>query len=205
MTYRKYYSCSWVLNALFFFYNIDPENTHVRWTRNRHYYFVPSLPRGKDDSPKTSHWYQMKNPMRHSWILDSKPTGVSIYYGKVNLERIILAVNFLLWYYFLYLQHFLDLDEPSGCPQNTGRKPCKFPSQQLKQSLFQKLSHVWSHVSVCNSVRPWLLGIYSLLVSLCALKHMALINDPGAKEQGILSWPQFYWISQACFVVTPIN
>lgn len=198
MTFRKYCSCSYVLNALFFFYNIDPENTHVRWTRNRHYHFVPSL-------PKASHWYQMKNPMRHSWILDSKPARGSIYYGKVNLERIILAVNFLLWPYFLYLQHKKHLNGPSGYPQNIGRKTCKFPSQQLKQSLFQKLSHVWSHVSVCNSVRPWLLGIYSLQVSLCVLKHMALINDPGAKEQGILSWPQFYWISQACFVVTPIN
>lgn len=75
------------------------------------------------------------------------------------------------------------MDWPSDYPQNTGKTLCKFPSQQLNQSLSPKLSYARSHVSVCDIVRLWLLRIHSLQVNLCASKHMALIYDPGAKEQ----------------------
>lgn len=113
---------------------------------------------------------------------------------------------FILYYntFYAYSVFWIWIG-PLVTPQNTGRGPCKFPSQQLKQSLSLKLSYVRSHVSVCDIVRPWLLSIHSWQVHLCVLKHMALIYDPRAKEQGILSWPQFYWLSQACFVVIPIN
>lgn len=50
-----------------------------------------------------------------------------------------------------HLKRFLDLDWASGYPQNLGRRPCKFSSQQLKQSLSPRLSYVRSHVSVCDS------------------------------------------------------
>lgn len=151
----------------------------------------------------------MRNPMNQSGNLDLKSARVSIYWEKVSRERMIPSkfyIMILLFFFFTTcLKCFLDLDWPSDYPQNRGRKQCKFPSQQLKQSLSPKLSYVRSHVSVCDIVRPWLLRIHSLQVNLCALKHMALIYDPRAKEQGISSWPQFYWLSQACFVVIPIN
>lgn len=148
----------------------------------------------------------MRNPMNQSRNLDLKSARVSIYWEKVSLERMTPRKFYILLLVFTTcLKCFLDLDLPSDYPQDTGRKLCQFPSQQLKQSLSPKLSYVRSHVSVCDIVRPWLPRIYSLQVSLCALKHMALIYDPRAKEQGISSWPQFYWLSQAFFVVIPIN
>lgn len=79
--------------VFFMFYNIDPEATHVRWTRLG-IVICTLLPGGYNDSLDVTQQSQMKNPERPSWILDLKPARISVYYAKVILGRVILSVSF---------------------------------------------------------------------------------------------------------------
>lgn len=161
----------------------------------------------KNDLPKVTWKPRVGNVeifMRRSRILESESTRVHLLWKQQHKDDPKCNFYIMILPFFHTDKMFSCLYWSSSYLWQAGGRLCKFPAQQPKLSLSPNLSCVRSHVSVCSWARPWCSQVYLLPASLCALKHMALIYDPRAKEQGISSWPQFYWLSQASFVVIPI-